>query len=87
MTLGVSSIYFFLPFYGFHLGDTFCIQGGYESFFSRAIGETECAHDELLDGTKLAAATEEKEFHSFEIDSAQVSFFISLTVNFDACQM
>lgn len=64
---------FFLLFYGVHLGATFCIQGGYESTFTRAIGETECAHDELLNVTRLAVAAEEKEINSFEIDSAQVS--------------
>ncbi|PWA54425.1 DNA repair helicase [Artemisia annua] len=47
-------------------------EGGNESTFSRAIGETECTHDELLNGTQLAAAAEEKELHSFEIDPAQV---------------
>ena len=60
----------------FIFGATFCIQGGDESTFSKAIGETECTHDELLNGTQLAAAAEEKGLHSFEIDPAQVSFFI-----------
>ncbi|CAN6480999.1 unnamed protein product [Victoria cruziana] len=39
---------------------------------SKALGEIEGGHDELLDGVDLAAATEEKETHSFEIDPAQV---------------
>ncbi|KAL0408171.1 UNVERIFIED_CONTAM: General transcription and DNA repair factor IIH helicase subunit XPB1 [Sesamum radiatum] len=35
-------------------------------------GEIEGAHDELLNEAELAAAAEEKETHSFEIDPAQV---------------
>uniref|UniRef100_A0A453FBD0 Uncharacterized protein n=1 Tax=Aegilops tauschii subsp. strangulata TaxID=200361 RepID=A0A453FBD0_AEGTS len=38
---------------------------------SRTAGEIASGHD-LLDEMQLAAATEEKETHSFEIDSAQV---------------
>lgn len=41
---------------------------------SKALGEIEGGHDELLEGVDLAAATEEKETHSFEIDPAQVAF-------------
>ncbi|GKB28737.1 DNA repair helicase XPB1 [Tanacetum coccineum] len=48
------------------------LAGGYGFTFSRAIGETECTHDELLNETQLVAAAEEKELHSFEIDPAQV---------------
>ncbi|GJR11467.1 retrovirus-related pol polyprotein from transposon TNT 1-94 [Tanacetum coccineum] len=40
--------------------------------FSRAIGETKCTHDGLLNETQLAAAAESKEFHSFKIDPTQV---------------
>ncbi|GKB17137.1 DNA repair helicase XPB1, partial [Tanacetum coccineum] len=41
-------------------------KGGDGFTFSRAIGETECTHDGLLNETQLAAATESKEFHSFD---------------------
>ncbi|GJZ30513.1 DNA repair helicase XPB1 [Tanacetum coccineum] len=47
-------------------------EGGDGFTFSRAIGETECTHDGLLNETLLAAAAESKEFHLFEIDPAQV---------------
>ncbi|XP_031495189.1 general transcription and DNA repair factor IIH helicase subunit XPB1-like [Nymphaea colorata] len=39
---------------------------------SKALGGIEGGHEELLDAVDLAAATEEKETHSFEIDPAQV---------------
>ncbi|XP_043716412.1 general transcription and DNA repair factor IIH helicase subunit XPB1 isoform X2 [Telopea speciosissima] len=39
---------------------------------SKSIGEIEGRHDELLNGVELAAAAEEKETHSFEIDPVQV---------------
>ncbi|XP_024993604.1 general transcription and DNA repair factor IIH helicase subunit XPB1 [Cynara cardunculus var. scolymus] len=39
---------------------------------SRSIGEIEGTHDELLNEAQLAAAAEEKEAHSFEIDPGQV---------------
>ncbi|KAJ4956482.1 hypothetical protein NE237_013265 [Protea cynaroides] len=39
---------------------------------SKTVGEIEGGHDELLNGVELAAAAEEKETHSFEIDPAQV---------------
>ncbi|XP_047308546.1 general transcription and DNA repair factor IIH helicase subunit XPB1-like [Impatiens glandulifera] len=39
---------------------------------SKTMGETESSHSELLNDAELAAATEEKEIHSFEIDPAQV---------------
>ena len=39
---------------------------------SKTAGEIASGHD-LLDGIELAAATEDKETHSFEIDSNQVS--------------
>ncbi|KAI3975018.1 hypothetical protein MKX01_005129 [Papaver californicum] len=45
---------------------------GTDSFtISKAIGEVEGTHDELLNGIELAAA-EEKETHAFEVDPAQV---------------
>ncbi|OVA13975.1 Helicase Ercc3 [Macleaya cordata] len=49
---------------GLHGTDSFTI--------SKAIGEIEGGHDELLNGIELAAAAEEKETHAFEIDPAQV---------------
>ncbi|CAH1438680.1 unnamed protein product [Lactuca virosa] len=39
---------------------------------SRSVGEVEGRHEELLTEAQLAAASEEKEAHSFEIDPAQV---------------
>ncbi|KAF9597424.1 hypothetical protein IFM89_018870 [Coptis chinensis] len=46
---------------------------GSDSFsISKAVGEIEGHHDELLTGIQLAAAAEEKETHSFEIDPAKV---------------
>ncbi|KAK6935411.1 ERCC3/RAD25/XPB helicase, C-terminal domain [Dillenia turbinata] len=39
---------------------------------SKAMGEFEGTHDGLLNEAELAAATEEKETHSFEIDPGQV---------------
>ncbi|KAI5655449.1 hypothetical protein M9H77_32636 [Catharanthus roseus] len=39
---------------------------------SKSLGEIEGRHDELLNEAELAAAAEEKETHSFEIDPAQV---------------
>lgn len=39
---------------------------------SKSMGETEGVHDELLNEAQLAAAAEEKEAHSFEIDPTQV---------------
>lgn len=39
---------------------------------SRSVGEIEGRHEELLTEAQLAAAAEEKEAHSFEIDPAQV---------------
>ncbi|GKE02826.1 general transcription and DNA repair factor IIH helicase subunit XPB1, partial [Tanacetum coccineum] len=47
-------------------------EGGDGFTFSRAIGETECTHDGLLNKTQLAATAESKEFHSFQIDPTQV---------------
>ncbi|KAL6989227.1 General transcription and DNA repair factor IIH helicase subunit xpb2 [Sarracenia purpurea var. burkii] len=41
---------------------------------SKSIGEIENGHNELLNEVELAAAAEEKEAHSFEVDSAQVDF-------------
>ncbi|XP_020270223.1 DNA repair helicase XPB1 isoform X2 [Asparagus officinalis] len=51
-------------FEGHHEGGSFTI--------SKTAGEIEGGHDELLNGVDLAAAAEEKETHSFEIDPAQV---------------
>ncbi|PNY06127.1 DNA repair helicase xpb1-like protein [Trifolium pratense] len=39
---------------------------------SKALGEIEGTHDELLNQAEVAAAAEEKEAHAFEIDPAQV---------------
>ncbi|KAJ0964307.1 hypothetical protein J5N97_029429 [Dioscorea zingiberensis] len=47
-----------------HGGDAFTI--------SKTAGEIGGSHGELLNGAELAAAAEEKETHSFEIDPAQV---------------
>ncbi|KAL8200922.1 hypothetical protein R6Q57_012261 [Mikania cordata] len=47
-------------------------EGGDGFTVSRSIGEIEGTHDELLNEAQLAAAAEEKEAHSFEIDPAQV---------------
>nr|DAD47288.1 TPA_asm: hypothetical protein HUJ06_017225 [Nelumbo nucifera] len=49
---------------GSHGSDAFTV--------SKTMGEIEGSHDELLNGVELAAAAEEKETHSFEIDPAQV---------------
>ncbi len=35
-------------------------------------------HEDLLDGMELAAATEDKETHSFEIDPSQVMHLLQL---------
>ncbi|GAU19414.1 hypothetical protein TSUD_76580, partial [Trifolium subterraneum] len=40
---------------------------------SKALGEIEGTHDELLNEAEVAAAAEEKEAHAFEIDPAQVN--------------
>ncbi|KAF5753363.1 putative DNA helicase chromatin remodeling SNF2 family [Helianthus annuus] len=47
-------------------------EGGDGFNVSRAIGEIEGTHDELLNEAQLAAVAEEKEAHSFEIDPSQV---------------
>lgn len=39
---------------------------------SKAVNEVEGGHDELINEVDVAAAAEEKETHSFEIDPAQV---------------
>lgn len=49
---------------GVHESDGFMI--------SKSAGEIEGRHDELLNEAELAAATEERETHSFEIDPSQV---------------
>ncbi|GFZ01355.1 DNA repair helicase XPB1-like protein [Actinidia rufa] len=49
---------------GVHGNDGFTI--------SRSMGEIENGHNELLNEAELAAAAEEKETHSFEVDPAQV---------------
>ncbi|KAM0059986.1 putative DNA helicase [Helianthus debilis subsp. tardiflorus] len=55
-------------------------EGGVGFNVSRAIGEIEGTRDELLNEAQLAAAAEEKEAHSFEIDPSQVYFYVSLTL-------
>ncbi|KAI3677065.1 hypothetical protein L1987_86683 [Smallanthus sonchifolius] len=50
----------------------FFLKGGDGFTISRSIGEIEGTHDELLNQAQLAAATEEKKAHSFEIDPSQV---------------
>ncbi|KAJ0913898.1 putative DNA helicase chromatin remodeling SNF2 family [Helianthus annuus] len=47
-------------------------EGGDAFTISRSIGEIDGTHDELLNEAQLAAAAEEKEAHSFEIDPSQV---------------
>ncbi|KAI7742309.1 hypothetical protein M8C21_018788 [Ambrosia artemisiifolia] len=47
-------------------------EGGNGFTVSRSTGEIEGTHDELLNEAQLAAAAEEKEAHSFEIDPGQV---------------
>ncbi|MFS7941878.1 putative DNA helicase chromatin remodeling SNF2 family [Helianthus anomalus] len=47
-------------------------EGGDAFTISRSIGEIDSTHDELLNEEQLAAAAEEKEAHSFEIDPSQV---------------
>ncbi|XP_008788735.2 general transcription and DNA repair factor IIH helicase subunit XPB1 [Phoenix dactylifera] len=47
-------------------------QGGEAFTISRTAGEIEGGHEELLNGAEFAAAAEEKETHSFEIDPSQV---------------
>ena len=49
-------------------------QGGEAFTISKTAGEIEGGHEELLNGAELAAAAEEKETHSFEIDPSQVIF-------------
>ncbi|KAJ0431243.1 putative DNA helicase [Helianthus annuus] len=55
-------------------------EGGVGFNVNSAIGEIEGTHDELLNEAQLAAAAEEKEAHSFEIDPSQVYFYVSLTL-------
>ncbi|KAM0015543.1 putative DNA helicase chromatin remodeling SNF2 family [Helianthus debilis subsp. tardiflorus] len=47
-------------------------EGGDAFTISRSMGEIDGTHDELLNEVQLAAAAEEKEAHSFEIDPSQV---------------
>ncbi|CAL5214860.1 unnamed protein product [Lathyrus oleraceus] len=49
-------------------------EGSYGDRFtiSKAAGEIEGTHDELLNEVEVAAAAEEKETHAFEVDPAQV---------------
>lgn len=42
--------------------------------------EIQGGHEDLLNGADLAAAAEEKETHSFEIDPAQVPYFYSTSI-------
>ncbi|KAG8055786.1 hypothetical protein GUJ93_ZPchr0001g29754 [Zizania palustris] len=46
--------------------------GGPSFTVSKTAGEMASGHEDLLDGMELAAATEDKETHSFEIDPSQV---------------
>ncbi|GAA0149457.1 DNA helicase [Lithospermum erythrorhizon] len=46
--------------------------GSDEFTISKALGEVEGVHDELLNESDVAAAAEEKDTHAFEIDPAQV---------------
>lgn len=39
---------------------------------SKTAGQIASGHEDLLNGMELAAATEDKETHSFEIDPSQV---------------
>ncbi|XP_073133014.1 general transcription and DNA repair factor IIH helicase/translocase subunit XPB1 isoform X2 [Henckelia pumila] len=48
------------------------VPGGDGFTIGKSIGEIEGGHNELLNEVELAAAAEEKETHSFEIDPAQV---------------
>lgn len=41
---------------------------------TKAAGEIEGTHDELLNEAEVAAAAEEKEAHAFEIDPSQVIY-------------
>lgn len=43
---------------------------------SKTAGEIAAGHDGLLNEAELAAAAEEKETHSFEIDPSQVGFSV-----------
>lgn len=47
---------------------------------SKTTGEIEGVHDELLNGIELAAAAEEKETHSFEIDPAKASDLLTVII-------
>lgn len=48
------------------------LHGGYGFTISKAAGEIDGRHDELLNEAELAAVAEEKETHSFEVDPSQV---------------
>ncbi|KAK4488301.1 hypothetical protein RD792_004057 [Penstemon davidsonii] len=48
------------------------VHGSDDSTVGKSSREIESAHDELLNEAELAAVTEEKETHSFEVDPAQV---------------
>lgn len=54
------------------------LQGNDGFAIGKSAGEIQGTHDELLNEAELAAAAEEKETHSFEIDPAQVSWCILL---------
>lgn len=49
------------------------MQGNDGFTISKSLGEIEGRHEELLNEAQLAAAAEEKEAHSFEVDPAQVT--------------
>lgn len=58
------------------------MQGNDGFTISKSLGEIEGRHEELLNEAQLAAAAEEKEAHSFEIDPAQVSRCNTLLLNY-----
>ena len=54
--------------------------GGPSFSVSKTGGENVSGHEDLLNGMELAAATEEKETHSFEIDPSQVCVHLILKI-------
>jgi hypothetical protein len=54
--------------------------GGPSFSVSKTAGENVSGHEDLLNGMELAAATEEKETHSFEIDPSQVFLHLVLKI-------
>ena len=60
-----------IPYFCFFVQGTNRDRDGFT--ISKAAGEIEGTHDELLNEAEVAAAAEEKEAHSFEIDPSQVT--------------